>query len=152
MFSTCLNGDSVTPPQLRKQSTLQPQLWRPFWSLPLQPWCCLPCSGGTTPRCLISFRGRLPLLPSNSIQHHCPPISMATDATPFSSPASHWSKVCGWVLDDPDPHSCHTHTHRNAHTPFTLNLNYACMLLEDIKLQKFSVLKKIKNLRKQCSV
>lgn len=146
-----LNGNSVTPPQLRKQSTLQPQPWQPFWSLPLQPWCCLPSSGETTPCRLISFRGRLPLLPSNSIQHHCPPVSMATDATPFSSPASHWSKVCVAESSMTLTPIAATHTHSETHT---LNLNYACMLLEDMKLQNFSVLTKKKKLEEtmQCII
>lgn len=144
---SCLNGVSVAPPQLRKQSTLQPQPWQPFWSLPLQPWRCLPCSGETTPRRLISFRGRLPLLPSNSIQHHCPTVSIATDASPLFLPCL--PLIQGVCVAE----SSMTLTLIAAtHTPFTLNLNYACMLLWRHSAAKLFSIKKNKNLRKQCSV
>lgn len=43
-----------------------------------QPWCCLP-STADHPASLHLIQ-RHSLLPSNSLQHHCPPVSMETES------------------------------------------------------------------------
>lgn len=81
---------------------------------PTQPWCCLPSTADHPASSHLTQRHSL--LPSNCLQHHCPPVSMATESI---------DPRCVCVLGPGRPWP--------SHLPLSMNLDYGTSIYWELR-------------------